>query len=283
MKRMIILLAINVSILLPAMERIQDTSKQDLFITATQKGMVDTMQHLKHEGVDPSVALHMTVRNGLVKSVSQLLAMGANPNALNKSNETPLVYMLKKFVAADYCDVDCCCCCGCHQNLKMADGTSYRYEVSPRVDEAEKIAQKLLESGASAQIGNPLAYAISIGWKKMVPLLIKHGASVHEVVYEDGRGALAASCGSWSRCDCCKSIVTTLLKAGAVIDHKDTNGETALFKACKYHNVSIMKMLVKAGANVHIKNNAGKSILETAVTHGNEGHVNLLKKYGASL
>ena len=62
--------------------------------------------------------------------------------------------------------------------------------------------------------------------------------------------------------------VKMILKAGADINTRDENGNTALIKAANDGNESIVQLLLKEGAKVNIKNNIGKTALYCAVING---------------
>ena len=59
--------------------------------------------------------------------------------------------------------------------------------------------------------------------------------------------------------------VKSLLAAGARLDDRDRDGNTALMLAAQYARSDSVKLLLDAGANVHLKNRHGWSALTYAV------------------
>jgi ankyrin repeat protein len=291
MIKKIAIFLINISMLLSAMSKEETTkgdSKETLLLAAAKKGMADSLENFKVAGINlngvynGTTALHEAAKALSVKSVAILLKLDADPNILDKDNCTPLIRLLARFDRIEWCK-DCSgCCSSAHvKNPKSKDMLS-----------AEKIAKILLEHGASPDVGNvtqfsPIGRALMLGWQEMVQLLYTYKINLNDVyVQETGKKALAFVCKKWLQntyCDCHSNLPRILINAGITIDDKDKNGETALFDACAYSKLSIMKMLLKAGANPNLKNNANQSVLEKAIAVGTKKHVKLLKKYGAML
>lgn len=61
------------------------------------------------------------------------------------------------------------------------------------------------------------------------------------------------------------TIVQILLKAGAIIDLQNNNGDTALMLAALYGHNNVVLTLLKNGAQVNLKNNSGKTAFMQAI------------------
>lgn len=289
MKRIIIFIAISSAIRLSAMEETDEEKeflkKEPIMIEAIQKGMTCMIEDYGKYAMNPNAvhegttALHEAVKILSIKGVSALLSTGANPDTSDKNNCTPLMMLIDKFRGTQWC----------YDNVQGCFRLVHAISKNKDAYTAEKIAENLLEHGANphAHIKNdksPLGAAISLGWEGMIRILLSHKADSNRTQGNNGEGALAFVIRTKiQKCDCYNNIPRLLIRSGDRIDHKNNNGETALFDACTYPKVSILKMLLKAGANVHLRNKDGQSVLEKAIHHGTPKHVKLLKKYGATL
>ncbi len=74
---------------------------------------------------------------------------------------------------------------------------------------------------------------------------------------------------------------TTLLRAGAKVDARDSIGQTPLMVACKAGNADLAAQLIAACAHVNARDNAGVTPLVEAVNAGNLEAVSHLLKHGA--
>jgi len=60
-------------------------------------------------------------------------------------------------------------------------------------------------------------------------------------------------------------VITTLLKAGAKLDDRDTNGMTALMVAAHFNpNPEVITILINAGADGKLKSSKGKTAFDYA-------------------
>ncbi|KAK7948539.1 uncharacterized protein PG986_009425 [Apiospora aurea] len=64
-----------------------------------------------------------------------------------------------------------------------------------------------------------------------------------------------------------KSILTRLIQAGARLEARNRNGETALQVAARLGRKFIVRVLLELGANIHVRNHEGISILEDLDRH----------------
>jgi ankyrin repeat protein len=78
-------------------------------------------------------------------------------------------------------------------------------------------------------------------------------------------------------------IVQQLISAGVNINHKSTQGLTALHTAVTYIHTSIVKLLLLNGADPNLKNKNGSTALHIAVITHHPEIVELLIQHGARL
>jgi ankyrin repeat protein len=81
-------------------------------------------------------------------------------------------------------------------------------------------------------------------------------------------------------------IVQELLKAGAVVDIPDKDGDTALLMACqgdKKSHLEIAKLLIEKKAAVNFRNNNGVTCLHRATFNNNVDMLNILLAHGANV
>lgn len=75
---------------------------------------------------------------------------------------------------------------------------------------------------------------------------------------------------------CNKGVIKELIRAGADINEKNKNGDTALHFALINGNVEVARFLVKKGADYQAVNNKGKSPMEIAAEKGYEAVLELM-------
>lgn len=74
-----------------------------------------------------------------------------------------------------------------------------------------------------------------------------------------------------------------ILKAGANINAKDTDGMTALMHAANFARDKVTKLLLKHGADVKIRDSSGKTALMYAADHEKDDVARLLLEHGADV
>ncbi|KAJ5527377.1 hypothetical protein N7513_011536 [Penicillium frequentans] len=140
--------------------------------------------------------------------------------------------------------------------------------------------KKLLAMGADPNInsgiaGSPLSVAAALGYRKMVALIISHGAAINAL---DTRGAtplmLAAAEGHLS-------VVKLLAEQGAQIDAPSHIQGTALIAATFRGHDKVVAYLLHRGANVNARGSQYTTALHSAVVVGKEGTVKMLLDAGA--
>lgn len=105
-----------------------------------------------------------------------------------------------------------------------------------------------------------------------VKLCINHGAYVNARV--GGGSTVLMSANS-------KDVADVLIKAGADVNAKDTNGLTALIFTTSHDRKAIAELLIKAGADVNAKTNDGLTALMYVTYSGRKDIAELLIKAGA--
>ncbi len=116
---------------------------------------------------------------------------------------------------------------------------------------AEKI-QAAIDKGATVGQGALATVAQANRDARVVDVLLKAGAKIDE--QQNGKSALMlAAQGNTAE------MISALVKAGADVNAKDTEGKTALMDAVV--NPAAFQALLKAGAKVDAKDNNGRSVL----------------------
>jgi|SRR5579864_29360 len=125
---------------------------------------------------------------------------------------------------------------------------------------------------------SPLSEAIAERQPKMIASLLSHGADVNFGV---NVGLVPLAVAAWYDD---ADTVTELLKRGAIIDARDSDGYTPLLEAASHaEGVRVIKLLVAAGANIQNTGNIeGDTVLMLAASRGNLDAVSLFVQLGVS-
>ena len=94
----------------------------------------------------------------------------------------------------------------------------------------------------------------------------------HEGLKTDDAGLLAAARTGHS------GTVRDLIAAGANVDVKDKQGNTALIEAARNGHDEVVRTLLAAGADVRIKNDEGKTALMLALQGGHDETAQALRQ-----
>ncbi len=237
------------------------------------------MENFKNE---QDAALWSAAYEGDAKGITKALKAGADVNATNYLEMTPLMAALDSLTM--------------HPRTRL------------------KIVKILVEAGANvhniSQLGeNALTLAIDRGDLKVLEFLAEQGADLHartltgdNLIYrvvdkaggekkyvkilsfllekgvdpdvrrtDNGQTALFRAVDLQET-----SLVNKLLKAGAEVNIKDTWGLTPLHYAARRESYSIPEALIKAGADVDAQDDYGFTPLHEAVENGHGHIVNLL-------
>ena len=148
---------------------------------------------------------------------------------------------------------------------EVKDGESYSVQYS-------------LDKGADANVREKkgktvLMIASSIGFIKIVKILIANGADVNAIEEDIGRTALMYS--AW-RGD--TAVVEALLGKGSGVNVQNKFGETALMYAAGEGHTKIVEILLVNGSDVNVTTDSGKTALDFAIMNGYTNIAQLLKK-----
>jgi ankyrin repeat protein len=128
----------------------------------------------------------------------------------------------------------------------------------------------------------PLSIAIEAGWIDLAKRLIHlFDADVNAASY-DGKTPLFYAAALNSR-DTLKEAMSTLIKAGANIDHRSRLGQTPLSWAAANGHWEAISSLLSDGADIEAKSNNGQSPLSWAAMYGQDVAVRLLVTKGADI
>ena len=135
----------------------------------------------------------------------------------------------------------------------------------------KKVVELLLDHGADVNIrdrwGCPVIRWILVNEKinkDIVELLLNHGADVN---IQDKHGSAALHelvtpvCDDERSVENEKEIAELLLSHGADINLQNEDGETALMKVARRDNKEMVEFLLNHGADVNISNNEGDTVL----------------------
>lgn len=212
-----------------------------------------------------------SVKTKDIKLVKQLLAQGANPNAIfwNKSSQI-------------------------NDKAKTENRRQGQSVLSIAVHGNPEIVETLLKNGADvnrafvAELGNdktvswsstPLEIAVSNDYVSVIEVLLANGADI-EKASQDEPLLFAAND---------KETIEVLVKHEIDINKPDKNGTTALMKAVEQgyygkerRQFDKVKSLIKYGANVNYRNKSNDfTALKMATDMNDKEMIKLLKKSGA--
>ncbi|XP_053522552.1 ankyrin repeat domain-containing protein 27 isoform X5 [Artibeus jamaicensis] len=151
----------------------------------------------------------------------------------------------------------------------------------PKKDYREKLA-KIPANGLGVNVtsqdgSSPLHVAALYGWAELIPLLLKHGASVGARNTNQAVPLhLACQQGHFQ-------VVKYLLDYNSKPDEQDVSGNTPLLYACSSGHHEVAALLLQHGASINIANNKGNTALHEAVIEKHIFVVELLLLHGASV
>ncbi len=214
-----------------------------------EKGSIDAFGACLTRRAHPAPELFLAIRIALLwdqpEKVRLLLDAGADPLEMNEDKDQLLSHAamggnpsLVRLMLSSGCDPR-------HRNIH---GRTALHEAA-RSGKVEAIGV-LMEAGASPDVRDalkrtPLSEALSNNYPQAARELIHRGADLSACTSDREQTVLmlAAAAGS-------SDIVGILLKEGADLEKKDSDGCTALMYAARSGNHEVVKMLVDAGADV---------------------------------
>lgn len=226
----------------------------------------------KIEGTDDLGGFTPLMETSMLEMVQLLVKRGANVNAKNKMNYTPLHKAVFNFMGADPNEKDC----EKILNLLLEKGANIDAQdnngITPLMGAVQKItpAKILLSKGAKADIQNKngetaLMYAVKGGLIKvvlMMPVVGPNMESVKLLVIKGadlnlqdkwGKTALMHAAGAvnaqGSKYSSYTEVMEYLLEKGAKLEIADQEKHTALYWAYRYNRPKSVEVLLAKGAN----------------------------------
>ena len=229
-------------------------------------------------------ALTLAAKNGVHSSiVEELVKQGASVNHVDRNGNTALLGACEK---------------GKEKVIKLllSHGASVtetclltgKSPLTVAVDSgvATPIVDMLLKSGVDVNHvdndGNTaLLSACKKSSNKTAFLMIQHGADVNRLSKRTGDSALTLAVENRASLE----LVQELLKNGAVVNHANSNNNTALYNACQNSQEEVVKWLLEHGATAnHVCKVMGKTALTLAVAnHFSTEVTEQLLKQGANV
>lgn len=117
-----------------------------------------------------------------------------------------------------------------------------------------KIKRDGLEARLSVRDETPLIWAVSEGYAEIAKNLIKSGADLNARNTDGNTALLRASCEG--RTD----LARALIDADALLDLQNNDGYTALILAKRRGNIDIVEILASAGADLSLRTQMGTTV-----------------------
>ncbi|KAG9563176.1 hypothetical protein KCU71_g8185, partial [Aureobasidium melanogenum] len=223
-----------------------------------------------NEGLTP---LHKLARSGFATLCRILLKAKADPLAKDKHNRQPIQYAARTNEATIRALLDF------KANVNVA-GSDWPSPIVYAASEANlEVLKLLLDSGADAKSEdpeNPGWTALHAACKRSNPdrafaeLLIEHEADVNAVTKISKTTPLHNAVNS-------AAVVQLLLRGGAKVDPRDSDGKTPLMLACENANSArVVEILIAAGADLNAEDNVGFTPLIYCAIHAHPGAASYL-------
>lgn len=191
----------------------------------------------------PKGPLVQAASEGDLKTVKQLLALGADANALDKATHTTALAEAVEQGNAEIVSA----LIGAGADVNLRDGSRQTALMSLNEETSPDIARTLLSAGAKVNLRD-----------------------------KEGDTALTLAAGRAN-----VDVLRVLIEAGAKVNAKNDEGQTALMAAAQEGLVENVRALVLAGADMSLKNNEGDTALKLARDNEHEDVASLLAAFGA--
>jgi len=229
----------------------------DLIIDAAKQGNISEVKRLVTQGTDIQFSdefmmtpLHHAAYRARYDVVAYLIKIGANVNARNKAQETPLHL--------------------CAQDFKSEQ----------RVEVASLLINNKADVNATSKGGEtPLHYAAYYGYSELIDLLIANGAKINTREIDIGATPFhkATPVSKWDVCR--PGVLRQLARYGAEVNATiSENGDSALHLAAFSGHVACVEVLLDLGANPKMKNKFGETPLDNAKAKGHTDVIKILEK-----
>ena len=194
--------------------------------------------------------------------LQEIIYHGADVNAKNKSNETPL---MAAFWKANEDAVNVLLNAGADPNIADDYGETCLHD-AVRGGYSKKILQAIINYGADVNATNKnnrtaLMIACKMGNIDVICVLLNAGANPH-IADNDGNTCLHDAVDG----DCNKEVLQAIISQDANINATDKDNVTALMIASWNGNVDAINVLLNAGADPHIADANGYTCLHNAVS-----------------
>jgi len=224
--------------------------------------VIDTSDYLPYpDGLN--VNLMIAAAEGYTSEVHRLIKLGAEVDATDLDNITPLIYAVAnnnlttvKALLDHRADTE----------IMTNQGESALHIAAK--DNRVEIAEELIRADANINLkdrygATPLHYASAYGYFYMCDLLIYYNASI-ETRSEDGTTPLMAAVFS-GQADVCD----LLLQSGSGANLADNQGYTPLMLAAQNNDTLLLSLLLQAGSYLHAVNNYKYDAFGIAIRNNN--------------
>lgn len=226
---------------------------------AAKNDHIGMMRVMIEKGVDVNITadvpqketdltpLHIACKHGNSKIVKLLKEAGADDSLTTSFGETPAHYVVSK--KESYIEIS---------DEKRAEMLKLLDDVDTPRDDG-KTPLLLLQKLHSSVI------------KVLLPILLEKGANVNHADNGGNTSLLLYVDENYDR-----DIVKELIRAGADVNARNSQGNTALHYAIKNHQINIARFLIKKGANYEIANNNGETPVSLAAERGLQAVLELM-------
>ena len=240
-------------------------------MNACQKGNIDGINVLLNAGADPGITdvdghtwLHYAASGNCSSEFLQtIIKHGADVNAANKKNMTPLMNACQK---GNIDGINVLLNAGADPGITDVDGYTWLHYASFGNCSSEFL-QTIIKHGADVNATSKhnktaLMIAYHNGNIDNIIVLLNAGANT-DLCDDDGDTLLHYAASG----DCSKEILQIVIDHGSDVNATNKKNETTLMKACKKGNIDAMSVLLNAGADPHIADDYGCTLLHHAVTN----------------